>query len=105
MAKFSRSQSLCNCLQIGALENKNRWLIINPHVLRSCVPVKLRVSVSQSDFNSTIYTFITLVPRKAHLVAVLETDAERVGYEGTVVLRADKSYDPDRIQVFVWTPV
>ena len=44
--------------------------------------------------------WITLVPRKADLVAVLETAANRVGYEDTIVLRADKSYDPDRVQVF-----
>ena len=33
------------------------------------------------------------------LVAVLEADAERVSYGGSVALRAGGSYDPDRVQV------
>ena len=55
--------------------------------------------VAQSDLEHRKYTWITLVPRQANIVAVLETDAERVGYDGTIVLRADKSYDPDHVQV------
>ena len=50
-------------------------------------------------YRTTKYTFITLVPRKAELVAVLETEAQRVGYTDTVVLSADESYDPDNVQV------
>ena len=65
---------------------------------------KLRVAVSQSDYSNAKYTRITLVPQKAKLVAILEADAGRVGYDGTVVLRADKSYDPDRVQV-CWVDV
>lgn len=42
---------------------------------------------------------ITLVPKQADIVAVLETDSERVGLGGSVVLRADKSYDADHVQV------
>ena len=34
---------------------------------------------------------------------MLETDGERVGYAGTVVLRAGKSYDPDRVMKKVRT--
>ena len=33
------------------------------------------------------------------IVAVLEANSERVGYVETIVLRADKSYDPDRVNV------
>ena len=39
------------------------------------------------------------MPRKAELVAVLETEAQIVGYTDTVVLDASASYDPDNVQV------
>ena len=63
------------------------------------MPTRLQVTVRQPSLNATKYTWITLVPRKADLVAVLNADSQRVGYNGTVVLRAGGSYDPDRVQV------
>ena len=67
----------------------------------SCGTTKLKVTANQkqSSFDATEHTSITLVPRKAKLVAVLETDAQRVAYTETVTLRASRSYDPDKVQV------
>ena len=44
-------------------------------------------------------TLITLVPRQAALVAVLETNAQTVSYTEKVILDATASYDPDDVQV------
>ena len=33
-------------------------------------------------------------------MAVLDADAESVGYEGSVALKAGSSYDPDEVQVW-----
>ena len=85
--------------QIGELSNRNRWLVVKPDRLLPCTSTKLRVAAVQSDFETASYMGITLVPQQADLVAVLETDSERVGLGGSVVLRADKSYDPDHVQV------
>ena len=85
--------------QIGSLKSGNRWLIIEPHELPSCVPTHLRVTVEQPMFEVTKYTKITLKPRISDLVAVLETSAQKVGYTETVKLDASRSYDPDNVQV------
>ena len=55
--------------------------------------------MEQPLLNVTKHTRVTLKPRKAKLVAVLETSAQMVGYNDKVVLDASKSYDPDRVQV------
>ena len=73
--------------------------MIKPHELLSCGTTVLRVTVAQSNVDSVVHTWITLIPRQAELVAVLEANTERVAYDSTVVLRADKSYDPDLVQV------
>ena len=57
------------------------------------------MTVEQPLFNITKHTRITLVPRKAELVAVLEAEAQKVGYTDTVVLDASLSFDPDNVQV------
>ena len=88
--------------QIGTLQANKRWLVIEPHNLSSCVPTRLQVTVRQPSLKAVTYTRITLVPRKADLVAVLNADSQRVGYNDAVVLRAGGSYDPDRVQVGVF---
>ena len=56
--------------------------------------------MNQLDVSNTQRAHIHLVPRVGDLVAVLEADAEKVDYEGNVVLRAGSSYDPDGVQVW-----
>ena len=55
--------------------------------------------MQQPSISASRITHITLVPRKANLVAVLETKAQIVGYAQTIVLNATASYDPDDAQV------
>ena len=57
------------------------------------------MTVHQPLLNATEYAWISLLPRKADLVAVLNVNSHSVGYHDTVVLRADDSYDPDHVQV------
>ena len=86
---------------MGEQRNRNRLLTIKPSSLPTCTTTQLRAAISQSASSDNDYTLVTLTPRQADLVALLDTASQHAGYMDTVAIGAGSSYDPDRVQVFL----
>ena len=81
-------------LQVGHLNNKNRWLNIAPYALHPCLTTELRVSVKQPSLTSENMVLIRLKPRQVALVVKAESNTFRAGYHDEIVLSADVRNDP-----------
>ena len=85
-----------NPVRFGHLQNRARWLTIKPYTLDPCAATELRVTVAQASLKWENTCIIRLKPRPVALVAEVESNAFRVGYNDEVVLWANASYDPLR---------
>ena len=85
--------------QVGEQRNRNRWLTIGPNSLPPCTTTRLRATIPQPVSSDNEFISVSLTPRRAGLVALLDTDSQHVGYTDSVFLRAGSSYDPDLVQV------
>ena len=81
-------------VQVGHLNNNNRWLNIAPYALHPCLTTELRVTVKQPSLATENVVLIRLKPRQVALVVQGESNTFRPRYDDEVILWANTSYVP-----------